>query len=83
MAVTIKAKKVKRGHTIPGLDNAYVIEVEKQDGYLEIPGSGRYSVAAPERSVLITFNDAEGGEGYLMVDKDHPIVVKDIQPEVY
>jgi hypothetical protein len=81
MSVEIKAKKVKRGHTIPGLDNAYVIEVERQNGYLSVPGGGRYSIAAPEDIVLITFNDAEGGEGYLMVDKDHPIVVKDITPD--
>lgn len=80
MAVEIKAKKVKQGHTIPGLDNAYVIEVERQDGYMSIPG-GRYSISAGEDIVLITFNDAQGGEGYLMVDKNHPIVVKDIEPD--
>jgi hypothetical protein len=82
MSVEIKAKKVKRGHTIPGLDNAYVIEVERQDGYLSIPGgSGRYTVAAPEDTILITFNDAQGGEGYLMVDKNHPINVDQAEPQ--
>ena len=68
--VTIKAKKVRRGHTIPGLDNAYVIEVENErSGF--------------EEGVRITFNDALGGEGYLIVPKNHPIVVKDIEPEVW
>lgn len=37
MAVTIKAKKVRPGHSIPGLDNAYVINVEKNtDTYVTL-----------------------------------------------
>lgn len=36
MAVTIKAKKVRRGHSIPGLDNAYVIDVILDDYDTEI-----------------------------------------------
>lgn len=71
MSVEIKAKKVKPGHSIPGLDNAYVIEVERERGYLGEP------------MVNITFNDALGGEGYLKVPVDHPIVVRDIEPEVF
>jgi hypothetical protein len=82
MSAVIKAKKVKPGHTLLGLDG-YVIEVERQDGYLSIPGGGRYNVSAGEDIVLITFNDALGGEGYLMVDKNHPITVKDIEPETF
>lgn len=79
--VTIKAKKVRRGHSIPGLDNAYVIEVERQDGYMTIPGGySRYTTAASDDIVLITFNDAQGGEGYLMVDKNHPINVDQREP---
>lgn len=27
--VTIKAKKIRRGHSIPGLDNAFVIDAER------------------------------------------------------
>lgn len=77
--VTIKAKKVRPGHSIPGLDSAYVIEVQRQDGYISHPG-GRYNVSAGEDIVLITFNDAEGGEGYLMVDKNHPINVDQREP---
>jgi hypothetical protein len=68
MAVRLKAKKVQRGHSIPGLDNAYVIDVERVYTY------GDYDVQ-------ITFNDAEGGEGTLTVHKNHPIDVDGLDPQ--
>lgn len=67
MSVEIKAKKVRRGHSIPGLDNAYVIDVETV-GYEDIE---------------ILFNDAEGGEGTLRVHRNHPIVVDQGLPVNY
>jgi hypothetical protein len=69
MSVEMKAKKVRRGHSIPGLDNAYVIAIERERGYLG------------EDMVEITFNDALGGEGYLKVPVDHPIVVDQETPQ--
>lgn len=83
MTVRIKAKKIQRGHSIPGLDNAYVINVEraKDNLYMTTPGSGIFNIAADEDMVLITFNDAEGNEGYLMVDKNHPIDVDHEEPQ--
>lgn len=62
--VAVLAKRVKPGHSIPGLDNGYVVEVVK-DTY----------------DVEITFHTAEGDEAKLIVPKDVPITVDDIEPD--
>lgn len=81
MSVLIIAAEVQRGHSLPGLDNAYIIDVTKQDGYLSVPGSGRFNTAASDTMILFTFNDALGNEGYLMVENDHPILVDQAEPQ--
>lgn len=82
MSDIIKAKKIRPGHSIPGLDNAYVIESERSDGYTSIPGgSSRYSVALGDDHQIVTFNDALGGEGYLLLPRDMPVTVKDKTPD--
>lgn len=59
----MQASEVRAGDTIPGLDNAYVIDVETT----EVSSfTGPYAFSLGELTV-ITFNDAEGGEGYLIL----------------
>lgn len=57
---TVKAKKVREGDFIPGLDNAYVFEDPERTEY----------------DITILFNDAEGGEGQLVCAHDMPITIQ-------
>lgn len=71
--IKVKARKVKEGDFIPGLDNGYVIEVQREGGF--IIGTDRYSFAQGEGTVTITMNDAEGDEFYLLAPLDMPVTV--------
>lgn len=65
MTVKIKAKKVRRGHSIPGLDNAYVVDVRKDGHY----------------AVEFTFHDTNGEEGTLNINVDQWITVDQTEPQ--
>lgn len=55
----VQASEIEEGHFLTGLDNGYVIEVEEVGHY--------------DDEVKITFNTADGGEGYLTVPKNMPL----------
>lgn len=62
---TVKAKKVREGDFIPGLDNAYVPwEPERIDDGWTV------------NSVRITMHDADGNELTLECHKDMPITIE-------
>jgi hypothetical protein len=69
---TIEAEQAQEGDSIPGLDNAYVIDVETTELRAF---SGTYNVSLGVMTA-ITFNDRYGNEGYLLVEPDHPLVVE-------
>jgi len=66
----IPASALREGHSIPGLD-AYVIEVEEGNGYLSYPSTS-YGMAAamPQDTLLITFNDSQGDENYILLSPE-------------
>lgn len=64
MTIKVNPDQIRIGDFIPGLDNAYVIEVEEQEcasfdthGYHPLLGT----------FIVVTYNDAEGDEGYLLL----------------
>lgn len=64
----IQARFLREDDWIPGLDNAYVVEVRRGADY-EIPGSGTYPnprVSAGD-VVYVTYHDAEGEENYMLL----------------
>jgi hypothetical protein len=71
---TIKAKKVRTGDYLPGLDNGYVFDEPERDPYVVF--DNRFPVNVGSQMVLITFHDNEGNENYLIVGKDMPITVE-------
>lgn len=74
----VKAKEVKTGDFLPGLDNGYVFtDPETNDaGYFTAPGSARYSSGMPEDTVLITYHDTEGEECYLLLPAESGVQVE-------
>lgn len=74
---TITAAELTEGDMIPGLDNAYVAEVEENDGYFSYPGSGRFNVAMPEDTIMVTYHDCEGNENYMLLASTARLTVKD------
>lgn len=75
---TKSARNLVEGDSIPGLDHAYVIEtiLDEEISIREGSGYSNYPYVAPNSHVLITFNDANGNEGYLIVDGDMPITIE-------
>jgi hypothetical protein len=70
----VKAKKVREGDYLVGLDNGYVSEVER-GAYASF--DDKYGTnQGGENSVLIVFHDAQGDENYLVCGKDMPITVE-------
>lgn len=69
-----KAKKIKVGDSLPGLDNGYVIDVEQGSIYASFDERYGTNQGGPD-SVLITFHDAQGDEAYLLCKKSMPITV--------
>lgn len=59
---TVKAKKVKEGDFLLGLDNGYVVDIESSESTYS---DGR----------RFTFHTAEGEEAYLDVPSDMPILI--------
>lgn len=86
MTARISVKDLQPGHSIPGLDNAYVIEVERANFYTSIPSTSYgMNVALDSWGAyyVITFNDAEGGEGYLLLPADMPVIVDNAEPHTF
>lgn len=73
MQKTVKAKKVKVGDYLPGLDNGYVFDEPERDPYVVF--DNRFPANMGSGMVLITFHDAEGNENYVVCGKDMPITV--------
>ena len=71
----VKMSEVQEGDYLTGLDNGYVVEVEKDPDVSMGVGRGTYA-AMGSGMVMLTFHDAEGGEGYLMAAADMPVEVK-------
>lgn len=69
--ITIRAEQVQDGDSIPGLDNAYVIEVEENADI-----RGDYNLGLARDKTTITYNDAQGGEGYLILTPDTYVTVE-------
>lgn len=67
----VKAKKVKEGDFLPGLDHGYVFEDPDRDTQVRV---GQYAV--PDNYVLITYHDGLGGENYLVLHKNTPLTVE-------
>lgn len=72
IATKVDANQIRVGDFIPGLDNAYVIEVEEQEcasfethGYHPLLGT----------FIVVTYNDAEGDEGYLLLTPGTKVAV--------
>jgi hypothetical protein len=63
--------------SIPGLDNAYIVEVETGDGYLSYPRTASgYSAAMPEDTILVTYHDANGNENYMLLNPDAELIIE-------
>lgn len=58
----VAADEIMVGDFIPGLDNAYVIEVEETDRIVN-----EYNISLSRGNVFVTYNDADGDEGYLIL----------------
>ena len=76
---TILVSDLRPGHTLTGLDNGYVVEVEEQDGYLSVP-TGRHNVALPDDTVCVTFHDPDGNEVYLLAPGNMSVSVANEAP---
>lgn len=63
--IKVKAKKVREGDFLPGLDDAYVFQDPDRDLY-----DGRMN------EVVIRFHDAEGEEGFIQCGKNMPISIE-------
>lgn len=73
----ILASDLKPGMTIPGLDNAYIIEVETGNGYLTYPSTGSgYDAAMPDDTIVVTFHDRNGEENYMLLNPNMPLEVE-------
>jgi hypothetical protein len=59
---TVKAKKVREGDFLPGLDNGYVFEVEKAADY--------------DLHVVIWYHDVNGDENYITTWPDNQITIR-------
>lgn len=68
-------EKVRQGDYLTGLDNGYVIEVDHDPVMSSYAGHGQYARIG-DGLVLVTFNDADGGEGYLLAAPDMPVTVR-------
>jgi len=74
MTKTIEAHEVGEGNFLPGLDNGYVVEVERVDGITL--QDHRYAVWHSGDFMKFTFHTAEGEEAYLTCPADMPITVE-------
>ena len=60
--IFVAAAEVEPGSYIPGLDNAYVFEVD-HDPDLRC----EYNTNVAQGLVMVTYHDSEGEEGYLLL----------------
>lgn len=72
--VQVRAHEVREGDFIPGLDNGYVIEVEHGDDFT-YPTRNDYASRVSDEMVCITYNDADGGENYLLMLADSRLTI--------
>jgi len=76
--VRILAENLEPGMVIPGLDNAYIIDVDTGKGYLTYPSTGSgYDAAMPDDTIVVTFHDREGEENYLLLNPRMPLEVNE------
>lgn len=68
----VKAKKVREGDFLPGLDNEYVFVDAERDPDVVING-GRVTA---EEAVLISYHDQQGDENYVLCGKSQPVTVR-------
>ena len=68
---TVPANKVREGAFLVGLENGYVIEVEESPSLVDYVGINPFL-----GMILITFNDACGGENYMILTPEHPVDVR-------
>lgn len=66
----VAAEEVQEGDFIPGLDNAYVVEVEEDADFRD-----RYNVGLAHDKITVTYHDANGDEGYLLLTEGTRIEV--------
>lgn len=59
---TVWVEEIESGDSIPGIDNAYVVDVD-HDADLRT----EYNTSITEGNVTITFHTASGEEGYLIL----------------
>lgn len=71
--MTVAAEEVAMGDFIPGLDNAYVVEVEEDADFRD-----RYNIGLAQDKITLTYNDAEGDEGYLILSRGTQVTVRRI-----
>ena len=74
---TVKARKVREGDFLPGLDNGYVFADAEIDPDVSM-GNGISYTPTPLGNVsvvMISFHDADGDENYLICGKDMPVTV--------
>lgn len=77
MTQTIEASELQEGDFIPGLDNAYVYEVETGNGYLSYPSTGYgMATAMPEDTLLVTYHDADGNENYMLLSPEARLTIE-------
>ena len=62
------SQDIEEGMFLPGIDNGYVIDVEESPYYVDENGMNPF-----RGMTMITFNTADGDEGYLILPDDVPI----------
>ena len=67
----VAAEEVQEGDFIPGLDNAYVVDVEEDADFRD-----RDNIGLAHDKITLTYNDAEGDEGYLLLTRGTRIEVR-------
>lgn len=71
----VAARKVRAGDYLTGLDNGYVIEVEHEPEIANHQLGGVYARLG-DGMVMLTFNTAEGDEGYVIAPPETPVTVR-------
>jgi hypothetical protein len=70
----VTALNINEGDYLPGISNGYVVEVEENNGYTSYPND-RYNAAVPSDTIIVTFHNEQGDEGYLLLPPDTRVTV--------
>lgn len=74
--IEVTALNINEGDYLPGISNGYVVEVETGNGYLDYPRTGYGSSGAmPDDTIIVTFHNDQGDEGYLLLPPDTRVTV--------